>query len=204
MVADQVHSRRAADRVPEVLERLPGPGNAKPAADDLSRAFARTAGDEIQGLLTSPYDVVTSLETLCRVPTWRVGVGVGDVLLPVPDDVRAGTGEAYYAARQAISDSRTAAQRLAMRGGEGVDPRHVEDAAAAATLLLALWNRRTEAGWAVADLVREGLGTAQIAEHLGVTASAVSQRARAAGIEEGLAGELLAVRLLGRLVGVDE
>jgi predicted transcriptional regulator len=45
--------------------------------------------------------------------------------------------------------------------------------------------RRTPRGWEVADLVDQGLTYEEAAQRLGITQSAVSQRAAAAGIAEG-------------------
>ena len=52
-------------------------------------------------------------------------------------------------------------------------------------LWAALLARRTDRGWQVSDLVDEGLTYDQAAHRLGITQSAVSQRAAAAGIAEG-------------------
>ena len=45
--------------------------------------------------------------------------------------------------------------------------------------------RRTARGWEVADLVDEGLSYDEAGRRLGISQSAVSQRAQAAGIVEG-------------------
>jgi hypothetical protein len=52
-------------------------------------------------------------------------------------------------------------------------------------LWAALLARRTERGWQVSDLVDDGLTYDQAAARIGITQSAVSQRAAAAGIAEG-------------------
>ena len=52
-------------------------------------------------------------------------------------------------------------------------------------LWAALLGRRTDRGWEVADLVDRGLTYDQAASRLGISQSAVSQRAAAAGIVEG-------------------
>jgi hypothetical protein len=52
-------------------------------------------------------------------------------------------------------------------------------------LWAALLARRTDRGWQVSDLVDEGLTYDQAAVRIGITQSAVSQRAAAAGIAEG-------------------
>jgi DNA-binding NarL/FixJ family response regulator len=52
-------------------------------------------------------------------------------------------------------------------------------------LWAALLARRTDRGWEVADLVDQGLTYEETAARLGISQSAVSQRAAAAGIAEG-------------------
>ena len=70
------------------------------------------------------------------------------------------------------------------------------------TLLLwaAVLARRTDRGWAVADLVDGGLRYDEIARRLGITQSAVSQRAQAAGIVEGLRARELVTDLASGLL----
>ena len=55
----------------------------------------------------------------------------------------------------------------------------------AAWLWAALLARRTARGWEVADLVDQGMTYDEAASRLGISQSAVSQRAAAAGIAEG-------------------
>ena len=70
-------------------------------------------------------------------------------------------------------------------------------------LWAALLGRRTTRGWEVADLVDQGLTYDQTASALGITQSAVSQRAAAAGIAEGRrARELVAFLTHTTLGGV--
>jgi DNA-binding NarL/FixJ family response regulator len=70
-------------------------------------------------------------------------------------------------------------------------------------LWAALLGRRTARGWEVADLVDQGLTYDQTASRLGITQSAVSQRAAAAGIAEGRrARELVAFLTRTTLGGV--
>jgi hypothetical protein len=63
---------------------------------------------------------------------------------------------------------------------DGAD--HLESAV---WLWASVLSRRSEKGWQVADLVDDGPGYERVAERLGITQSAVSQRARAAGLAEG-------------------
>ena len=71
----------------------------------------------------------------------------------------------------------------------GSAPRAPPEAARALESAVWLWAallaRRTGRGWEVADLVDQGLTYDETASRLGITQSAVSQRAAAAGIAEG-------------------
>lgn len=195
LTADQIKSGTRGDRVPRMLtllDSLPSTGNA--------RAFARTAGDEVQGLIATPEDALTALRRFVREGGWRVGMGIGTINVPVPDDVRAASGPAFVAARMAVTESRGAPQDFALVSqltkpwarGAIVDARAVLD------LVATIWRRRSDAGWQVADLVAEGLSQQEIAARVGVTPSAVSQRVRTAAVAEAAAGEALAVRCLSR------
>ena len=90
ITADQISSRKGGDRVPAALTAL----------DDLklgtgSRPFVRTAGDEIQGLVTDSAAAVEVIQALTRLGGWRFGVGLGQVESPVPRDVRAAHRPAF-------------------------------------------------------------------------------------------------------------
>lgn len=195
VTADQIRSGSRGDRVPDMLKLLGGLDLTGGA-----RAFARTAGDEVQGLIVSPEDVVAALRMFVREGGWRVGLGIGAVDEPVPDDVRAANGPAFVAARAAVNESRGAPQDLAVVTRMDADAARAAaaDARAVLDLVASAWRRRSEAGWQVADLVDEGLTQQQIATRLGVTPSAVSQRVRTAVVPETAAGEALAVRCLTR------
>ena len=63
--------------------------------------------------------------------------------------------------------------------------------------------RRTSRGWEVADLVDAGASYDEVAKRLGVTQSAISQRAQAAGIVEGRRARELVTDLTRALLGGD-
>ncbi|MDP9390064.1 MAG: hypothetical protein M3P89_01420, partial [Actinomycetota bacterium] len=69
LTVDQRASRRGSDRVPEALALLSGGGVAPVLA------FERTAGDEFQGVLADPADVVDVVVRLVRHGGWSIGVG---------------------------------------------------------------------------------------------------------------------------------
>ena len=188
LTIDQRGSTRGSDRVPATLAGL--------ADVAMLRPFERTAGDEFQGVLDEPAAVTTVVERLLREDGWSVGIGIGEVEEPLPESTRAGRGPAYLAARDAVTAAKSAPWRLRVAGdGQGV--RALET-----TLWLwaAVLNRRTPRGWEVADLVDTGASYEEVAKRLGVTQSAISQRAQAAGIVEGRRARELVTQLVGGLL----
>ncbi|NYG56335.1 transposase [Nocardioides perillae] len=189
LTLDQRGSRRAADRVPDLLRRL--------ADLPTVRAFARTAGDEVQGVLDSAEAVTRVLELLLRDRGWHLGVGIGDVELPLPLDVRAGRGDAFLRARDAVVRAKSSPAHLRVAGpAAGPAARRAEHLEAVLWLWAAVLARRSARGWEVADLVDAGLTYDEAAGRLGISPSAVSQRAQAAGLVEGARAR----RLVGDLV----
>jgi hypothetical protein len=176
LTVDQDDSRRGADRVPAALQML----------DDVPTllAFDRTVGDELQGVLDDPAALPRALERLLRDGGWNVGLGVGPIETPLTEHSRAGRGPAYVAAREAVTAAKSSPWR--MRAVAATD-----DAVAVRALESAVWlwaallARRTPRGWEVADLVDQGLTYEEAGARIGISQSAVSQRAAAAGIAEG-------------------
>jgi hypothetical protein len=82
----------------------------------------------------------------------------------------------------------------------GADPR-----ARALETTLWLWAavlaRRTKGGWEVADLVDQGLSYEEAGRRLGISQSAVSQRAQAAGIVETRRARELVTLQVAELLG---
>jgi hypothetical protein len=189
LTVDQRASRGRADRVPDAVADLDGVG--------LLRPFERTAGDEFQGVLDDPAAVAHGLERLLRDGGWNIGLGIGEVDVPLPESTRAGRGPAYHFAREAVTAAKSSPWHLRVRG-EHPDVRALET-----TLWLwaAVLDRRTSRGWEVADLVDAGLSYDEASRRLGITPSAVSQRAHAAGIVEGRRARELVVDLIGRILG---
>ena len=111
-----------------------------------------------------------------------MGLGFGEVEEPLPDSTRAGRGPAYLAARDAVTGAKSALWRVRVVADDAEGARRLETAV---WLWAALLDRRTERGWQVADLVDTGLRYDAVAERIGISQSAVSQRAAAAGIVEG-------------------
>ena len=174
ITADQIDSRHDSDRVEAAIARL-----VERLDTRLALPPDRTAGDELQ-LLTSRADaVLDAITLLARDGHWSVGLGVGAVVLPLPDSARAATGDAFVAARAAVEQAKRSPTRFGLVGGAGLlgdaDVRALFD------LVLALRSRRSAEGWAVVDLLEEGRTQASIADTLEITPQAVSLRVAASG-----------------------
>ncbi|SFN73592.1 DNA-binding protein [Mycetocola miduiensis] len=193
ITADQVDSRNQPDRAASALNTLNGPKG--PA---LLLPADRTAGDEIQILPASAEDTLAIVLELTREDAWSVGVGIGPARLPLPQATREATGEAFFAARDAVTRAKKSQTRFALtRAGTDTDePLRGVDAEALISLLLVLRERRTDGGWELYDLLTTGLTQSESAERLGITAGAASLRARAAGIRVEKAASEALVRLL--------
>jgi hypothetical protein len=182
----------ATDRVPATLEAL--------ADVEMLRPFERTAGDEFQGVLDDPAALAAVVERLLREDSWNVGIGIGEVEEPLPESTRAGRGPAYLHAREAVTAAKSAPWRLRVAGDDPHDRQGVRGLETTLWLWAAVLNRRTSRGWEVADLVDAGASYDQAAKRLGVTQSAISQRAQAAGIVEGRRARELVTDLVGGLL----
>jgi hypothetical protein len=195
LTLDQRDSRTSADLVPDLLELL----NDK-AHGPLSRRFERTAGDEVQGVLADASATLARLAQLVRSGSWNIGIGIGPVEEPLPRSTRAGRGDAFLLARQAINKAKQSPARLNV---VGADAYRAEQLETVLWLWAGLLGRRSERGWEVADLLDQGLSYAEAATRLGITQPAVSQRAHVAGLVEArraakLAGQLLGTMLTGK------
>ncbi|MDP2772413.1 MAG: sigma factor-like helix-turn-helix DNA-binding protein, partial [Nocardioides sp.] len=156
-------------------------------------------GDELQGILDDPVALTRALELLIRSGHWNVGVGFGPVEEPLPDSTRAARGEAFLHAREAVTSAKSSPWHLRVVDGTGAGP------ARALETTLWLWAavlaRRTPRGWEVADLVEgEGLSYEEAGRRLGISQSAVSQRAQPAGIVEGRRARELVTYLADQLM----
>ena len=191
LTVDQRGSRRSADRVPEMLDLLNG---AVPTV----LGFERTAGDEFQGVLAEPDDVVGVVLQLVRQGGWSIGVGAGPVQTPLPRSTRAGAGPAFLSARRAVEAAKQRPTRLAVRGAVPAD---AADSQAVLSALAVVVERRSEQAWEAIARVDAGRTQAEAAGELGISRQAVGQRL-AAGLWE-LERDLrpTATRLLARAAG---
>lgn len=196
LTVDQRDSRLGRDEVPALLERLASEEQTAPPL----RAFQRTAGDEVQAVHDDAEAAVAALAAILRAGGWSVGLGVGPVDEPLPDDARAGRGPAYVYAREAVTRAKSAPHRL---GVVGADDYRAEQLETVLWLWAGILERRTPRGWEVHDALADGLSYAEAGRRLGITQSAVTQRAQAAGLVDErrarrLATDLLAAQLAAR------
>jgi hypothetical protein len=191
LTIDQRASRRTRDRVADVLRDL----NATVPA---VLAFERTAGDEFQGVLAEPDQVVDVVLRLVRAGGWSIGVGAGPVQHPLPSSTRAATGPAFLSARRAVDAAKQRATHVAVRGAAPTD---AGDAQAVLSALAVVVERRSEPAWEAIALIETGSSQAEAAGELGISRQAVGQRL-AAGLWD-LERDLrpTAARLLARAAG---
>ncbi|MGW9267279.1 hypothetical protein [Gordonia terrae] len=170
VTVDQRGSRRDIDRVDPVLAAL--------AAVDTVRAFERTAGDEIQGILADPVATARLAVELTADGHWSVGIGAGDVDEPLPPSTRAGRGPAFVHARDAVEAAKRQRIPLCVRGPDARWCRHAQTAG---RLIADVITARSSAGREAVELMRRGLTQVDAAAELAITPQAMSQRLRTAG-----------------------
>lgn len=191
LTVDQIASRSAPDRAEATIDEL----NDR-YRDRLLLAADRTAGDEFQ-LATDDAALALSIALdLIRDRGWSVGVGQGSARMPLPQTTRAATGEAFYAARDAVTRAKKAPLRFALEATERLRGADLE---ALVVLLLHLRERRTVGGWEVADLLAAGATQTEAAERLGLTESSISRRVAVAGLRAEAAATAAIIRLLAEL-----
>lgn len=197
LTVDQRRSSRSRDRVDAAIDRLDRLADASGLPGPV-RPYERTAGDEFQGVLADPRSVVTAVLDLVRDGRWHVGVGAGPVDEPLPTTTRAGRGEAFRLAREAVEAAKRDPDHVVVRGAaEGA----AQDADAVLGLLAALVGRRTDPAWEAVDLVAGGLTVTEAAAKLGVSRQAVGQRLAAGLWHQEQAARPTAARLLDAAQG---
>lgn len=202
LTVDQEGSRRTGDRVDQLLDRLAASGPLAGAAPPgLTRPFERTAGDEVQAVVSEPRLAVDVALHLLDLGGWSVGIGAGPVDEPLPASARAGSGQAFVLAREAVEAAKARRPRtsppVVVRGMR-------RDVAAEADAVLVLLgtvaSRRSPAGREVVRRLRESGGAVRqedLAAALGVSQQAISERLRVALWAEEVAARPAAARLLG-------
>lgn len=165
MTVDQRKSRSNPDKVEAMLQWL-----AKNY--QVLRGFERTAGDEIQGVLADGIVATEMALAIAATGNWSVGIGVGPVEFPLPQQTRAGRGVAFENARDAVDRAKKSSGSLAV-SGPGSDSGRIE---AELQLIALLEARRSESSAAAGKLIAKGLTQHEIATQLGISQQAVSQR----------------------------
>jgi hypothetical protein len=116
LTIDQRGSTGDIDRVPGLLAELATLTSGHSAAG----GFERSVGDEIQGVVEGAGEVVEIALHALRSGHWYVGIGVGEVALPLPASPREGSGPAFVAARAAVDRAKAAAAHVPLAVVAGV------------------------------------------------------------------------------------
>ncbi|GEE02806.1 hypothetical protein nbrc107696_32520 [Gordonia spumicola] len=184
VTVDQRSSRTDRDRVPDVLAAYADVPTVRP--------FDRTAGDELQAVFDDAAAVVPVALDLASSGHWSVGIGVGGVDLPLPETTRAGRGQAFENAREAVEAAKRDRRRFRVVGASPWTA-HAQTAAA---LLLDTMSSRSDAGREAVALMRTGVPQTVAASSLSITPQAMSARLQAAGWDVQLPGEALVAAAL--------
>jgi hypothetical protein len=195
---DQRGSRGALDLVTRWVDEL----NSE-YAPRLELPFARTIGDELQGLVADPDVLVDLVVRGARHRHWWLGIGLGDLERPLPDTTAQARGAAFYNAREAVQLAKRSEYGFAVQGrGEPSGP--IDDALTLLSFIVARRGAENSKGWEAIDLVGQGFTQAQIGERLGVTQQAIAQRLHKAGWNEEQRGRRLSARLLEGVMKEDD
>ena len=121
LTIDQQDSRSSDDAVPRILDVL--------SPIDTVVPFARTIGDEVQGVLDDPDAVAEAVRRIGIDSGWHIGIGIGEVERPLPETTIEGRGAAFYAARQAVEAAKSAPANLVVSADPDGDHRGWRSAA---------------------------------------------------------------------------
>lgn len=193
ITTDQRDSRHDDDRVDAAIV---GIGERWP--DALLLPPDRTAGDEFQLVPATAEATIDIVLHLHRAGRWSIGLGVGAIEAPLPTTTRAARGPAFFAARRAVEAAKNRQSRFAVDPDASASAAFpsVRDVEGLADPLLQLRDQRTDAGWQVVDLLREGTTQSDIADRLRVTPQAISLRARSANARTDEPARAALIRLL--------
>ncbi|MDQ0691779.1 MarR family transcriptional regulator [Arthrobacter sp. W4I7] len=207
LTVDQRGSTSDVDRVPELISALQSLTPAR---------FERSVGDELQGVVEQPDEVVDIALHALRSGYWYVGIGIGVVQLVPGGSPREGSGSGFVAARKAVELAKSAAGQVPLSvvagtigRGKEIPPQAKEGAMAGANaqavlrLIGRLVQQRTQAQWRVVDSLRalqagDGKHGSQkhVAHQLGITEQSVSRAVLRSGWQEEWAARPAAAMLL--------
>jgi len=195
ITADQIDSRHDRDRAGEMIADLDAHyGDAFTLPPD------QTSGDEIQVMIADAEIALNALLLLHRSGYWSTGLGIGTVRTPLPASTRQASGDAFIAARNAVTRAKKADAHAAIDTLPSAASVLTSDQVEALlTMLLLLRQRRSDEGWEAVDLLETGLSQVEIAASLGISTAAVSQRVKAAQFRVEQMARPAIVRLLENL-----
>ncbi len=164
----------------------------------LVRPFERNSGDEMQALVSDPAVAVDIVLDAAGSEAWWVGVGIGEVVEPIPTSVRESRGPALEHARTAVerAKQKPGAHRFSIVGD---DPR-IEDLVTVLTLILLIVERQTASAVEAEALYKRGLKQVDAAGELGITQQSFGERLRRGAVVEKQVGRQLAIRIARTLV----
>jgi sigma-70-like protein len=158
LTVDQRKSRQRQDLVEAAMEAL-----NDDALRPLVLPFDRTA---------EPAVVLSIAMELAASSSWSVGIGIGPVKEPLPENTRAGAGEAFERARTAVTAAKAASGNIAVSGESPL----AAQAEALLQLLVLVARKRSKMSEEAGILSDQGLTQQQIARQLGISQQAVSSR----------------------------
>lgn len=162
--------RRGSREDPESLAMLEHRDRFRSSFPGAVLGWQISAGDELQALYDEPQCVLDVVLALADEQEWHVGLGIGHVDTPLPENVNEATGQAFVSAREAVTASKDTGYP-AVRGSDWAT--HAE---AVLSLACAVRERRTETAKQATVLAQQGFTQQQIAQELDIAQSSVSRR----------------------------
>lgn len=194
LTINQRDSREVGDMVPDLIKAL----RHLPAVV----AFQRSVGDELQGAVSSAKTAVEAALIAVRHRRWYVGIGVGELHTPVPENILEAEGYGLVYARRAVERAQKTGERIPLAIA-GPDADVAAEAEAVLRLLGQIVATRTDAEWKVVDLLTPGARGQQklIGKELSITTQAVSKAVVRSHWAEEWACRPAAARLLDLVYG---
>ena len=192
LTLDQRESRIAGDLVDPWHSDL-----NKRFSAGLMLPFVRTAGDEMQGLFTSPASLLEVVIEALDSGSWWIGLGLGDPE-PLGDTARDSRGAAFQHARVAVELAKERSWRCAAVG----DPEWMAEAVDGMLAVIAhVRATRTARANELVNRAMTGAKQVEIARELDISPQAVSKQLKNAGFDQERRGRKAVVRVLE---GVDQ